>query len=142
MVVLKYFLDPVSWRWKLPILCPSPNFSHCILGKLMVMASSLVHRLLGEIHSQQTCGTSNCEELLSNSPALPVGEMLIKQQILKSILELVDEMQLDLAVGHYHGSFVQLCHKLLLEGGPGFLSTGYINVACGVCTNVSGEPVF
>lgn len=108
----------------------------------MVVASSLVHRSLGEIHSQQTCGVSNCEELLSNSPALPVGEMVIKQQILKSVMEFVDEMQLDLAVGHYHGSFVLLCRTLLLEEGPGFVSTAYINVACGVCTNVSGESVF
>lgn len=108
----------------------------------MVVASSLVHRSLGEIHSQQTCGVPNCEELLSNSPALPVGEMVIKQQILKSVMEFVDEMQLDLAVGHYHGSFVLLCRTLLLEEGPGFVSTAYINVACGVCTNVSGESVF
>lgn len=130
MVVLKYFLHPVSWRWKLPILCPSPNFSYCVLGELMLVPSRLVHRPLGEINSQQTCGASNCEELLSNNPALPVGEMVIKQQILKSILEFVYEMQLDLAAGHYRGSFVLLCHILLLEGGPGFVSTAYVYKCC------------
>lgn len=61
--------------------------------------------------------------------------MVIKQQILKSILELFCEMQLDLAVRRYHSSFVLLWHRLLLEGGLGFLSAAYINVACGVCTS-------
>lgn len=28
-----------------------------------------------------------------------------------------------------------LCHRFLLEGGPGFLSIAYINIACGVCTS-------
>lgn len=50
----------------------------------------------------------NCEELLSNNPALPVGKMVIKQQILKSSLELVAEMQLDLAVSCCHGTAVPL----------------------------------
>lgn len=51
---------------------------------------------------------SNCEELLSNIPALPEGKVVIKQHIFKTILELRYEMQLDLAVRCYHGSFVLL----------------------------------
>lgn len=89
MVVLKYFSSSCFLERE-TILCPSPSFSHCILSELVVVASSLVCRPLSEIHSQQTCGVSNCEKLLSNNPALPVGETVIKQQILKSVMEFVD----------------------------------------------------
>lgn len=75
---------------------------------------------------------SNCKELLSNNPVLPAGKMVIKKQLLKSILKLFYEMQLDLAVSCYHGSFVVLCQRRVLER---FLCIAYINATCGICRN-------
>lgn len=88
-----------SWLWP-EVLCTDPtgwNFIH-----------------------SRSVELSDCEELLSNNAALPVGKMIIKQQIFKSILELFYEMQLGQAVRHYHGSFVVLCHRLRLKEVEGF----------------------
>lgn len=137
MVILKYFfLDPGCLRWKLPILRSFPYSLPLHFGWIHGRDLKSCAQTTGWnfIHSRPV-ELSNCEELLSNNPELPVGEMVIKQQILKSILELFYEIQLDLAVRRYHGSFVLLCHRLLLEGGLGFLSIACINVTCGVFTN-------
>lgn len=61
--------------------------------------------------------------------------MVIKKQIFKSILKLFYEMQLDLADSCYHGSFVLLCHRCVLERDLRFLSVAYGNTTCRICTN-------
>jgi len=131
MFILKYFLDPVYLKWNLPIL-GSFHYSlplrfgwirGCDLQSCAQTTGwNFIHSGLVEL--------SNWEELLSNNPALPVGKMLIKQQIFKSILELFYEMQSDLAVRRCHGSFVPLCYRLLLEGGLGCLAIAYTNITC------------